>query len=262
MPAEPTVYVALPAYNERDNLAPLVARWMQTPPALAGRLRFVIVDDGSTDGTADRLRELAAAYPIEVHTHAVNAGLGVTIRDALAAAVARAGADDLIVTMDADNTQPPELLPAMQALMAERSLDVVIASRYRAGAEVVGLSGLRRLTSLGARLVFQLVYPIRGVRDYTCGYRLYRAATLRRAMAAWGPRFCAERGFTCMAEMLMQLAKLGARFGEVSMVLRYDAKAGASKMRVWATVRRTLGLLLRYRFSRTPPDVRAARRSG
>ncbi len=260
MPTEPAVIVALPAYNERENLAPLVERWMQTPPGRSGRLRFVIVDDGSTDGTAERLAELAATHPIEILIHEQNCGLGVTIRDALIAAVARAGEGDVIVTMDADNTQPPELIEPMLALLERASLDVVIASRYRAGAEVVGLSALRRLTSLGARLLFQAVYPVRGVRDYTCGYRLYRAEVLTRALATWGPRFCAERGFTCMAEILLQLAKIGARFGEVGMVLRYDAKAGASKMRVWSTMRRTVGLLLRYRVLRAPKQIVAVRR--
>jgi hypothetical protein len=48
-----------------------------------------------------------------------------------------------------------------------------------------------------------------------------------------------------------------AQFGEVGMVLRYDAKEGVSKMRVWSTIRRTLGLLLRYRFAPAPQAVRA-----
>jgi len=106
-------------------------------------------------------------------------GLGETIRDALELAARKADPEDVVVTMDADNTHPVELIPEMVPRLLE-GYDVVIASRYRTGASVVGLSGFRRLMSFGARLIYQAVFPIRGVRDYTCGFRAYRAGFSRR----------------------------------------------------------------------------------
>ncbi len=244
------VFVALPAYNERENLATLIGSWAAVLEDRGGEYRIVVVDDGSTDGSGELLEDLARRYPLNVVTHERNLGLGATLRDALSTAVQQADADDLIVTMDADNTHPPELFPEMADLLLRDALDVVIASRYRTGSRIVGLSRWRRFISFAARVLFQVVFPVRGVRDYTCGYRVYRADTLQKAIRTCAPSFIEERGFACMVEVLLKLAARGARFGEVPMTLRYDVKGGSSKMRVADTTGRTLRLLVRMRFSR------------
>ena len=61
----------------------------------------------------------------------------------------------------------------------------MIASRYRRR-RVVGASLHRRVLSWGASLLLRAVFPIRGVRDYTCGYRAYRAPVLRQAFERYG----------------------------------------------------------------------------
>ncbi len=247
-----TVWVALPAYNEAPRLPGLLSRWAKVLPEIGSRFRYVIVDDGSSDETPEILREFAERQPAEIITHRPNQGLGASLRDGLRHVADCGGDDDVVVMMDADNTQPPELLPEMLERMESTGCDVVIASRYRAGAEVVGLSGLRRFMSFGARVLFQLCFPIRGVRDYTCGFRLYRVSLIQRALAVYGDRFCDRNGFECTADILLRLAKLGASFQEVGMVLQYGAKEGESSMRVGRTVRQTLGLMLSRRFERVP----------
>jgi dolichol-phosphate mannosyltransferase len=253
------IWIALPVFNERDSLPVVVRRWTDSLSFLRCDHEFIIVNDGSTDGTDKLLDELAGAHPIRILSHPRNRGLGITIRDALWAATKHAGRDDVIVTMDADNTQPPELFADMLRLMDLRELDVVIASRFQTGAKVVGLSALRRLTSIGALLMFKLVFPILGVRDYTCGYRAYRARCLGEAFDVYGDRFFDERSFASMADVVLKLARMGARFGEVPLTLRYDAKRGKSKMPVASTIWRTFVLLMKRRFERVAPAVRAAR---
>jgi dolichol-phosphate mannosyltransferase len=125
----------------------------------------------------------------------------------------------------------------------------VIASRYRAGAGVVGLSGFRHLMSFGARALYQVLFPIRGVRDYTCGFRAYRPGILTKAFERYRDQLVTERSFASMAEILLKVARVGARMSEVPMVLRYDLKGGASKMNVPRTVLKTLALMARLRFS-------------
>ena len=136
------------------------------------------MDDGSRDATPRILQEYSRRLPLTVVTHEVNQGLGNTIRDALVEAARLAGSEDIILTMDADNTHPAGLMLRMVQSVLEGN-QLVIASRYRYGSRVVGLSAVRRLMSWGARVLFQMVFPIPGVRDYTCGYRAYRADLLQ-----------------------------------------------------------------------------------
>jgi len=103
--------------------------------------------------------------------------------------------------------------------------------------------------SVGARLLFTTLFPTRGVRDYTSGYRAYRVSVIREAFAAYGDDFVGETGFSCMADVLLKLRKQGVVFGEAPLRLRYDLKGGESKMQVFRTIGLTLKLLARQRFS-------------
>ena len=215
--------------------------------AAGSRLSVLVVDDGSRDGTVAAARSFEGRLLLEVVPHGVNRGLGAALRTGLTAALERAAAGDAIATMDADNTHDPGLLPDMLRRLEALPADVVIASRYAPGGEEVGLTPLRRLLSRGASLLLTLVAPVRGARDYTCGYRLYRETLLRRAAEAWGDRLIEEAGFTCMAEALLKLGRGGARVTEHPLVLRYDLKEGASKMKVMRTIGRYFVLARRIR---------------
>ena len=242
------VLLALAAYDEERGLPQVLERFGRVAAQGGLEARIVVVDDGSTDGTGRVIREWAARLPIETIRHPENRGLGETIQDALEAAARLAQPQDIIVTMDADNTHAPELIPAMMRRLAE-GCDVVIASRYRQGSKVVGLSAFRHAMSHGARLLFQACLPTRGVRDYTCSFRAYRASVLQEAFQRSGGRLVTERGFAAAAEILLYLRRWGARMCEVPLVLRYDQKGSASKMNVVRTVLATLRLLARYRLA-------------
>ncbi len=242
------VVLALPAYNEERALPLVLAAFQREVLSAGWAASIVVVDDGSTDGTCRVAQEWSSRLPLQLARHAANRGLGQTIADALRAAAATTAPDDVIVSMDADNTHSPELIPAMVRLIAEGS-DVVIASRYRRGSKTVGVSAFRQLMSYGARFLLQVLLPMPGVRDFTCGFRAYRAGLIQQAFERYPGRLITERSFACMLEVLFKLHEMGARMCEVPMVLRYDLKAGASKMRVWRTALTTVRLALKYRFS-------------
>jgi dolichol-phosphate mannosyltransferase len=185
--------------------------------------------------------------PLSVHRHPENQGLGATIRDGLKLAAERCGDRDMVIAMDADNSHTPGLIRTMTRLVLEGN-DVVIASRYQRGAYVRGLSLSRQLLSYGARILFQVFFPIPGVRDYTCGYRAYRGGVLREAFRRYGNEFISEGGFQCMVDILLKLRSMNVIIRECPLILRYDFKAGASKMKVADTIWRTLELLVRRRF--------------
>jgi dolichol-phosphate mannosyltransferase len=175
--------------------------------------------------------------------------LGAAITTCLTRGVEGLNADDIVVAMDADNTHPPQLITRMVPMIREGH-DVVIASRYQPGGRVVGLAWHREMLSWGARLMMQTLLPIRGCRDYTCGYRAYRAGVIQEALRKHHGQLVQEQGFACMADLILMLARDGAIIGEVPLLLRYDFKRGASKMRVMRTVRQTLRMVWRHRFGR------------
>ena len=240
------VFMALPAYNEEEALPELLERIGEAFADSNLPYEVIVVDDGSKDDTAKIVSQMSFQMPIHLVQHEVNQGLGITLQDGLREAVDRAGERDIIVTMDADNTHPPGLINRMVSLIHE-GCDVVIASRFQPGARVVGVPIERHFLSVGARSLFTILFPTRGVRDYTSGYRAYKASVIRQGFAEHGDDFVGETGFSCMADVLLKLRKQGVLFGEAPLRLRYDQKGGASKMQVFKTMWLTLKLLGRHR---------------
>ena len=233
--------VVLPAYNEEASIDLLLQNAVDVVAPLPQSARVIVVDDGSDDDTADIVRSFAN-QGVELVSHGRNRGLHEAVRTGLLEALDGIAEDGVIVVMDADNTHHPELIPQMLERI-EAGADVVIASRFAPGGKMIGAPFIRRLYSLGARTLLTMRYPTCGARDFTCGYRAYRAETLKKAFARWGPEFISVTGFACMLDILLRLHSIGAKIEEVPLVLRYDLKESPSKLRVLRTVKNTLRLL-------------------
>ena len=225
------IVVLLPAYNEEHSLPALLPKIATTLGASNGTYRIVVCDDGSRDGTAEALVKFAATLPLDVITHRINRGLGETARDLFEYAAEHCAPDDVIVRMDCDDTHEPAIIHRMIERLAE-GYDVVIASRFQPGGGQVGVDGYRAFVSRTANLFMKLFFPVPGVREFSCGFRAYRAAVIQRAIAYWGNNFIQLKGlgFTGTLEKLVKLHLLGARFTEVPFLLRYDQKKSLSKM--------------------------------
>jgi dolichol-phosphate mannosyltransferase len=228
-----TITVMLPAYDEEQDLPRLLERIGAALGAYPD-WRVLVVDDGSTDATARIALEAATRMPLTLIRHPRNLGLGAAIRTGLRAACDHEG---VVVTLDADNSQDPMLIPRMIATI-DAGYDVVVASRFQPRSAEVGVPPHRRLLSHVSSGVIRALVRYPGVRDYTCGFRAYRVATLRRLLNAYGDAFLRENGFACMLELLLNLRRIDARVAEVPLVLRYDMKTGPSKMRVLRTMAR------------------------
>jgi dolichol-phosphate mannosyltransferase len=238
------IFVVLPAFNEEAAILPLLEGIHSTLTETGLAHQFLVVDDGSRDNTHALLEGCKRQFPLTVLTHPENLGLGAAIRSGMMKALEIARAEDVVVTMDADGTHPSTLIPAMIQKVDREGFDVVIASRFRPGAMVLGVPWFRLLTSSVASTLLRLCKPIPGVRDYTSGFRAYRLQAIRDAYERFGDSLFAERSFACMADILIKAATKSPRIAEVPLVLRYDRKAGGSKIHLLRTIGRTIGIAL------------------
>jgi dolichol-phosphate mannosyltransferase len=169
--------------------------------------------------------------------------------------------------MDCDDTHEPNVMASMIAKLDE-GYDVVIASRFQPGGGQRGVDGRRAWISRLANLFMKLFFPIPNVREYSCGFRAYRAATIQNAIKFWGNDFISLKGlgFTGTLEKLIKLNVLGARITEVPFVLRYDQKHSRSQMIFSLTTLGYLTMTVLYywpwggwrharKWVRTPPVV-------
>lgn len=243
-------YICIPAYNERANIAPLLQRTKSAMDRRGYRYHVIVYDDGSTDGTADIAEEFVSSMPITVMRGRVNLGLRAGMETLLGKAVelSASGEDDAVIMLEGDNTQNPEQIFRMVDKISE-GFDVAVASRFRRGARVVGVPAYRRALSLSAAFLMKVLFPNKGVSDYTSGFRAYRTTILKRAFERYGERLLEGREFSCASELILKLGSVGAVIAEIPIVLRYDRKESRSKMRIARNILWTLAMLFRLRLS-------------
>jgi dolichol-phosphate mannosyltransferase len=209
--------VIVPTYNERANLSLLVEGLMAHD-----RVRVMIVDDQSPDGTGEIADDLALRYAgrVEVVHRTGRRGLGRSYIDGIKRAITQDV--DVIAQMDADLSHDPRQLPDLVAATAEA--DVVIGSRYVSGGRIINWPARRRLLSRFANLYIRGVTQL-GTRDCTSGYRCWRRAALSSLPL---DRFISE-GYSFLVEMLFVAARRGCRVREVPITF-VERREGESKI--------------------------------
>ncbi|NLM44046.1 MAG: glycosyltransferase family 2 protein [Clostridiales bacterium] len=246
------IIVGLPAYNEEKSIPKVLDKLLYLKDIYGDCLRILVVNDGSTDNTEKILKEYKERYDfINYINHSVNQGLGRAIYTLFYHVSHKYGKGDVLITLDADNTHNPRIIPFMVNKLIKEELDVVIASRFVKGGREIGLSMERKLLSRGAAAFLKLFFPIENVHDYSCGFRAYDVDYLDKAIMAYGGGLVTSRGFECMAEILARFSKLGVRAGEFPLVLEYNLKQGESKMKILRTIKGYLCLPLKVRKPQT-----------
>lgn len=165
--------VILPTYNERNNIAPMVAR---LDAALAGiAWEAIFVDDNSPDGTAEVAREIARTDPrIRVIERIGRRGLASAAIEGMCASAA-----PVVAVMDADHQHDPALLPQMYAAVSSGEYDLAYASRFAEGSSTEAWGRPDRVKASG--LANRIANKVTGVElsDPMSGYFMLRAETLR-----------------------------------------------------------------------------------
>jgi glycosyltransferase involved in cell wall biosynthesis len=166
-----TLVVQIPCYNEAGTL-PAVLASIPHRPAAGVRVLTLVVDDGSTDGTAAVARRAGADFVVR---HTRNRGLAAAFRTGLATAL-RLGAD-VVVNTDGDNQYPQAEIPRLVGPILDGTADIVVADRQTG--RVAHFSPLKKLLQAVGSAVVRAASGT-GVRDAPSGFRAYsREAALR-----------------------------------------------------------------------------------
>jgi len=219
-PAAPVV-AFLPVHNEQDTVGDVVARL----PARVGRCPVVVivVDDGSTDASADRARQVGAI----VLTQPANLGLGAAVRRGLAEAVRLDPA--AVVYLDADGEYFPEDLEAVVAPVLAGTADYVVGSRF--AGQIERMHPHRRL---GNRVLTRWLRWVSRRPDITDGQSGYRAFAPTAARAA-------EVIHDYNYAQVLTLDLLGKGFAYAEVPIRYRFRqTGTSFVRLWPYLRRVV----------------------
>jgi glycosyltransferase involved in cell wall biosynthesis len=230
MPSEaPKLSIVIPVFNEAATLLPLVKKLRQGLQHLS--YEIVVVDDGSTDGTTEHVRQLGGER-VATYFHAMNQGKGAAIRTAF-----QHLQGDIVVIQDADLEYDPADIPKLIQPILDGHADVVFGSRFRGPTQRVHLySHLvanKWLTWL-TNLLFNLT-----LSDMECGYKAFRRSVLEKIRIR-------ENGFGIEPELAAKVAKLKCRIYEVPVSYYGRDYARGKKIGAWDAIW-AVWCLIRYR---------------
>ena len=211
------VLVVIPTYNERENLATVVAGVLGS----GAEADVLVVDDASPDGTGQLADDLAGRHErVEVLHRDRKAGLGPAYRAGLGWGLERGY--DILVEMDADLSHDPAVLPSL--LAAAEHHDLVLGSRYVPGGRIENWPRHRTALSASGNRYVRFVSGM-PLRDATSGYRAFRAPVLH----AIGLPQLRSDGYSFQIETALRTWRAGFAITEVPITF-VERRAGASKI--------------------------------
>lgn len=228
--------MVVPTYNERENLSRIVPRILAQGPAF----HILVVDDASPDGTGEAAEALAAEHArVNALRRPGKLGLGTAYVDGFSWGLERSF--DLFVSMDADLSHPPEMLPALVA-GSSPSVGVVVGSRYLGGeTRVVNWPVGRLLLSLFGSWYARTVTGL-PVSDATGGFNVYS----RKALESVDLGSIESSGYSFQIELKFRVWRTGLPVRELPIVFT-ERRSGESKMSkniLWEAVWRVWKLRL------------------
>ena len=235
--------VIIPTYNENENIAAAIKQVLSQP----GEPDILVVDDGSPDGTADKVRCLQEKYGSRLALVERNGklGLGTAYLHGFRYALERDY--QLVCEMDADLSHNPDDLPRLMAAVENGHADLAIGSRYVGGVRVIDWPLSRLMLSFGAGVYTRLVTGL-PVRDVTAGFVCYH----RRVLEQIGIGRIRSNGYSFQVEMKYRTWKQGFSLVEVPIIFteRTEGHSKMSRAIVWEAAFKVWELRLRAIFGK------------
>ncbi|QGQ95587.1 glycosyltransferase family 2 protein [Paenibacillus psychroresistens] len=233
--------VFMPAHNEAENIAEVIARVPRNfHPDYS--VEIVIIDDGSTDNTVAVARAAGADHIV---SFAENRGLGAAVREGLAACC-RLGAD-IGLMIDADNEYPPEQIPDVIAPIIANQADYTFGSRFKG--QIQGMKLHRRLGNYCFTLL-QMLLLRRWIYDGQSGMRGFSREAMEHAEI--------NHDYNYAQVLTLNLVRQGFRLQEVAISYQVRTK-GQSFIKFHAYVTSVLPAI--YKEMRRPVRRKAKRLS-
>ncbi len=230
--------VIIPTYDEADNILAVLEQVMGLP----GDLNALIIDDGSPDGTADRVREEQARHPGRLHLieRAGKLGLGTAYIRGFRYAIEHGY--DYVCEMDADLSHNPADLPRLIEPVAAGTADLAVGSRYIEGVRVMNWPLSRLVLSYGAGVYTRAITRL-PIQDVTAGFKCFH----RRVLEALDLDRVKSNGYSFQIEMTYRAWRRGFRIQEVPIVFteRTEGQSKMSKAIVREAARKVWELRLR-----------------
>ncbi|MCS7232063.1 MAG: glycosyltransferase [Elusimicrobiota bacterium] len=239
-------YIVLLAYNESKNIKELLQtiRDVLTKNDIISKI--VVVDDGSEDDTLEILKLLKKDFDnLVILSHYKNLGVAAAFRTGLTYVSKVAVDTDNIITMECDMTNDPCLLPEIVKQL-QKGYDIVVASRNIKGGGYLGFPLKRFIISKIANLLFSLLFPTKGMTDYTIFYRGYKAKLIKNLVDKYGEDFITTEGFSSNFEIFLRCRKWTDKICSIPLVYRYYLKKSKSKMRILKNLIEYIFLILDY----------------
>lgn len=200
--------VVVPAYNEAQRILPTLDAICRYADAQHPGYEVLVINDGSSDDTAELVRARFAHQPaVVVHSYSPNRGKGYAVRYGLQRA-----SGDLILFSDADLSTPIEQIERLLPLV-EQGYDVVIGSRAHSQAEIRKRQPVyRELAGKFFNLVVRLAV-LHDLHDTQCGFKLFRRSSIQPVLP-----YLQNDGFAFDVEILALARALGLKIAEAPVV--------------------------------------------
>lgn len=224
-------YFLIPTYNEAANVETLITNLRNT---LSDQDKFyVFSDDGSSDNSLQLIEKYLAGENYIYLGDGSNHGPGYAFNTGFEWILNHSrNSEDVVVTIEADNTSDLSILPQMLGNI-ELGSDLALASVYAQGGGFDKTSFFRKFLSFVANMFFRSYFDVK-VLTLSSFYRVYKISLLRKIQHNF-KQIIEEVGFISMLEILLKAISLKAKIIEVPMVLHTTKRQGKSKMKVFKT---------------------------
>ena len=231
------IKVILCIFNEEKNLKTLIPDINKKLSSLKLNYEIYACIDGSTDSSLQILQDYQNHYPIQIIEPKNQRGLGLAFKRSFQEVIKNCDENDLLVTLDADNTHDINQIETMIHQFHNYNLDVLVNSRFANSSIIKQFPLHRKLISKTVSLLLQSLFPIKKVsllplQDYTSGYRIYRAKKIYQLIELQGNNFISEPEFTYTCEILIKLSRIKSKIDEHSISYDYGRKYSKSKLKI------------------------------